>query len=359
MKKSTVISFSILFICLAAAPLFLHDFRLSLLAKFMCFAIIAVGISLIWGSTGILSLGHGVFFGLGAYAVGMYLKLQASPSGVPDFMEWSGITELPMIWKPFANPIFALAMAIILPVALALFIGYFTFQNRIKGVYFSLISQALVVVFVTLFIGVQNITGGTNGLTNFSTGFGVTITDPAVQRVLYYVTIGLLLLIVVLSLFITNSRMGKVLIAIREGENRVRFLGYNPATFKVFIYCVSAAFAGIAGGLFVVQVGMISPEMMGIIPSIEMVLWVAVGGRYSIFGAVIGALVTNSAKTFFSETYPDMWLFFLGGLFILVVLVMPNGLVGVAQRLYSKWFGSRKTTTVKGDAVYETNTNLS
>ncbi len=352
MKKSTIIGFSVLFLLLIIAPVFLHEFRVSLLAKFLCFAIIAVGISLIWGYTGILSLGHGVFFGLGAYAVGMYLKLQASPSGIPDFMEWTGISELPLIWKPFANPIFALSMAIILPTTLAFIIGYFTFKNRIKGVYFSLISQALVVVFVTLFIGVQNLTGGTNGLTNFTTGFGVTITDPAIQNVLYFITVGFLLLTVVFSSWLTNSRAGKVLIAIRDGENRVRFLGYNPTTYKVFIYCVSAALAGIAGGLFVMQVGMISPEMMGIVPSIEMVLWVAVGGRYSIFGAVIGALVTNSAKTFFSETYPDIWLFFLGGLFILTVLVMPNGIVGVMKSLYARLFNLKKGTS------YETNTHM-
>ena len=357
MAKSTKISFSLLFLLLALAPLVLSDFRISLLAKFLCFAIIAVGISLIWGYTGILSLGHGVFFGLGAYAVGMYLKIQASPGGVPDFMQWSGVSELPLLWKPFANPVFALFMMIGLPVILAFVIGFFTFHNRIKGVYFSLISQALVVVFVTLFIGTQELTGGTNGLTNFTTGFGVYLTHPVVQKVLYYVTIVSLLLIVIVSLLLTNSRAGKLLIAIREGENRVRFLGFNPTTFKVFIYCVSAAFAGIAGGLFVLQVGMISPEMMGIIPSIEMVLWVAVGGRYSIFGAVIGAILTNSAKTFFSESYPDMWLFLLGSLFILVVLVMPNGLVGVAQSLYAKVFRFRASKKMEG-SPYDANTNL-
>lgn len=357
MAKSTKISFSILFLILALAPLLMSDFRISLLAKFLCFAIIAVGISLIWGYTGILSLGHGVFFGLGAYAVGMYLKIQASPGGIPDFMQWSGVSELPFLWKPFANPVYALFMMIGMPVALAFIIGFFTFHNRIKGVYFSLISQALVVVFVTLFIGTQELTGGTNGLTNFTTGFGVYLTHPVVQKVLYYITILILLLIVLISLWLTQSRAGKLLVAIREGENRVRFLGFNPTTFKVFIYCVSAAFAGIAGGLFVLQVGMISPEMMGIIPSIEMVLWVAVGGRYSIFGAVIGAVLTNSAKTFFSESYPDMWLFLLGSLFILVVLVMPNGLVGVAQSLYAKWFRFR-TSKKAGGTSYDPNTNL-
>ncbi|WP_182480573.1 urea ABC transporter permease subunit UrtC [Peribacillus asahii] len=352
MKNISRSSYALLFIFLLCAPLFLHDFRVALLAKFLCFAILAVGICLIWGYTGILSLGHGVFFGLGAYCVAMYLKLEASPTGIPDFMGWSGIVELPGLWKPFANPYFAISAAVIVPVLLALVLGYFTFKNRIRGVYFSLISQALVVVFVTLFIGKQEITGGTNGLTNFSTAFGISLTNRGVQQVLYFITVGFLLLTVAFALWLTKSRAGKLLMAIREGENRVRFLGYNPTSFKVFVYCVSAALAGVAGGLFVLQVGMISPEMMGIIPSIEMVLWVAVGGRYSIFGAVIGAILTNSAKSFFSESYPDFWLFFLGGLFILVVLVMPNGLVGLGKSVGEK-ITSRIKKKEKEDVQHE------
>lgn len=344
MKNISRISYTLLFIFLLCAPLFLHDFRVGLLAKFLCFSILAVGICLTWGYTGILSLGQGVFFGLGAYCMAMYLKLEASPSGIPDFMEWSGITELPWLWKPFENPYFAISAAIIVPVLLAMVLGYFTFKNRIRGVYFSLISQALVVVCVTLFIGKQEITGGTNGLTNFNSAFGVSLIDQGVRQILYYLTVVSLLLTVIFALWLTKSRAGKVLMAIREGENRVRFLGYNPTSFKVFIYCVSAALAGLAGVLFVLQVGMISPEMMGIIPSIEMVLWVAVGGRYSIFGAVIGAILTNSAKSFFSESYPDIWLIFLGGLFILVVLVMPNGLIGTAQSIYQKMTRSKNRT---------------
>jgi urea transport system permease protein len=253
----------------------------------------------------------------------MYLKLEASPNGVPDFMEWNGITELPFLWTLFKNPVFAICAAVLLPFMIAAIIGYFTFKNRIKGVFFSLISQAVVVVTVTLFIGSQHITGGTSGLTNFFTVFQGT------KSILYFVTVTILVVIMGLSLLLTKTRFGRLLIAIRDGENRLRFLGYNPAIFKVFIYALSAAFAGIAGALFVLQVGIISPEMMGIIPSIEMVLWVAIGGRHSILGAAIGAILTNSAKSFLSESYPDFWTFFLGGLFLLVVLYLPNGLAGI------------------------------
>lgn len=358
MKNISLSSYFLLFIFLLCAPMFLTDFRIDLLAKFLCYSILAVGICLTWGYTGILSLGQGVYFGLGAYCMAMYLKLEASPNGVPDFMEWSGVTELPWFWKPFENPLFAIGAAMLIPILLATILGYFTFKNRIRGVYFSLISQALVVVFVTLFIGSQELTGGTNGLTNFTTAFGISLVDPKVQRVLYYLTVGFLLLTIIFALWLTRSRAGKVLIALREGENRVRFLGYNPTSFKVFIYGVSAALAGLAGVLFVLQVGMISPEMMGITPSIEMVLWVAIGGRYSVFGAVIGSLLTNSAKSFFSESYPDIWLLFLGALFILVVLVMPNGIVGLAKSIYQK-ITLRWKKRNKEDVEHETDSYVS
>lgn len=337
-KYSQVSYYGLFFLILLIAPLFLSDFRMGLLAKFLCYAIIAVGISLIWGHTGILSLGHGVFFGLGAYCMAMYLKLEASPSGIPDFMEWNGITELPFIWALFKNPFIAISAAIIIPFSLACLIGYFTFRNRIKGVFFSIISQAVVVVMVTLFIGIQHITGGTSGLTNFFTVFQFPLTDPVTKNYLYYITVIFLAVIMVISLLITKSRFGKVLIAIRDGEDRLRFLGYNPTGYKVFVYALSAAFAGIAGALFVLQVGMITPEMMGIIPSVEMVLWAAIGGRYSILGAAIGAILTNGAKSLLSETYPDFWTFLLGGMFLAVVLYMPNGFAGLIDNLKLRFF---------------------
>ncbi|MFC0272814.1 urea ABC transporter permease subunit UrtC [Metabacillus herbersteinensis] len=336
-KYSQGAYYGLFFLLIFIAPFMLSDFRVGLLAKFLCFAIIAVGISLIWGYTGILSLGHGVFFGLGAYCMGMYLKIEASPSGVPDFMEWNGITELPFIWTLFKNPFFAISAAVILPFLIASIIGYFTFKNRIKGVFFSLISQAVVVVTVTLFIGSQQITGGTSGLTNFFTVFQLPLADPEIKRLLYFLTAILLAAVMSLSLLLTKTRFGRLLIAIRDGENRLRFLGYNPVSFKVFIYALSAAFSGVAGALFVLQVGIISPEMMGIIPSIEMVLWVAIGGRHSILGAAIGAILTNSAKSFLSEAYPEFWTIFLGGLFLLVVLYLPNGLAGLVQNVQKRF----------------------
>ncbi|RAK15191.1 urea ABC transporter membrane protein /amino acid/amide ABC transporter membrane protein 2 (HAAT family) [Anoxybacillus vitaminiphilus] len=330
MKNKTWL-YWLFFLALFTAPFYLTEFRLSLLGKFLCFAIIAVGISLIWGYTGILSLGHGVYFGLGAYCMAMYLKLEDSRGHLPDFMEWSGVEKLPWFWKPFENPLFAIFSAIIIPVLLAAFLSYFTFKNRIKGVYFSLLSQAVVVVFVTLFIGKQEWTGGTNGLTNFSTVFGFSLSSPLTQIVIYLLTVLLLCFIFIFSRWLTRSRFGRVLIAIRDSENRVRFLGFNTTTYKVFVYSLSAAFAGLAGVMFVLQVGLISPAMMGIIPSIEMVLWVAVGGRNSLIGAIIGAIATNSAKSFFSENYPDIWLLFLGGLFISIVMFLPNGLAGLYE----------------------------
>ncbi|KYD25462.1 MULTISPECIES: urea ABC transporter permease subunit UrtC [Geobacillus] len=321
------------FAALFLAPFYLTEFRLSLLGKFLCLAIVAVGISLIWGYTGILSLGHGVYFGLGAYCMAMYLKLEASRGHLPDFMEWSGVRELPWFWKPFSYPMVAIAAAIALPTLLAALLSYFTFKNRIKGVYFSLLSQAVVVVLVTLFIGKQEWTGGTNGLTNFSTVFGFSLSSPLTQIVLYWLTTICLALIFVAARRLTSGRLGKVLIAIRDAENRVRFLGFNPTVYKVFVYSLSAAFAGVAGALFVLQVGLISPEMMGIIPSIEMVLWVAVGGRHSLMGAIVGAIVMNTAKSFLSENYPDLWLLLLGALFVVVVLFVPKGLAGIYESL--------------------------
>ncbi|MFB9758001.1 urea ABC transporter permease subunit UrtC [Ectobacillus funiculus] len=333
--------YNLFFLILLLGPFYLTEFRLALLGKFLCFAMIALSICLIWGYTGILSLGHGVYFGLGAYCMAMYLKLEAVNGKLPDFMEWSGLSELPLFWKPFSNPVFAITAAVFIPALLAAFLGYLTFKNRIKGVYFSLISQAVVIVAVTLFIAKQDLTGGTNGLTNFSTAFGFSLSSPLVQIALYILTVFVLALAFWVYSFMTNSRFGRVLMAIRDGENRVRFLGFNPTAYKVFVYSASAALAGLAGVLFVLQVGLISPAMMGIIPSIEMVLWVAVGGRHSLIGAIIGAIITNSAKSFFSETYPDIWLIFLGLLFIIVVVFLPEGVVGAFQSLKQRFMKTK------------------
>jgi urea transport system permease protein len=333
--KLTIYLFCVILIALA--PLILSDFRLSLLGKFLTYAIIAIGIDLIWGYTGILSLGHGVYFGLGAYCTAMHLKLVSSKEQLPDFMSWSGIDKLPWFWEPFHSAFFALLMSCFLPMAVAFILGYFTFRNRIKGTFFSILSQALVIITVTLFVGQQGYTGGTNGLTNFDSFLGFPLRSASTKLFLFYMTLAIVLILLVLCTLLVNSRLGKILTAIRDGENRVRFIGYNPVLFKVFIYCVSAGLAGIAGVLFVLQEGIVSPAQMGIVPSIEMVLWVAIGGRTTLGGAVFGALVTNAAKTAFSEAYPNWWPIMLGAMFIVVVLFLPKGIIGTITHLASSW----------------------
>ena len=337
----------VLFVLLAIAPLFLSNFRTNLLGKFIAFAVLALGIDLIWGYTGILSLGHGVFFGLGAYCMAMYLKLEASNGKLPDFMSWSGQEVLPWFWKPFAYAPVAIVLAILVPVMLALIIGYLTFKNRIRGVYFSILTQALSIIFVVLFVGQQAFTGGTNGITNFKTIFGFPLSSSYTKVSLYYVTLGFLILAFLFCKWIVQSRLGKVLIAIRDGENRARFSGYNPAIYKTFVYCISAGLAGLAGALYVPQVGIISPAEMGIVPSVEMVIWVAIGGRGTLVGAVIGAILVNSMKSLISERFPDVWSYFIGIIFITVVIFMPYGLVGLSKQIKRKikeWKNIKKHT---------------
>lgn len=322
-----------LFILLLLAPLFLSDFRLNLLGKFLTFAILVIGLDLLWGYTGVLSLGHGIFFGFGAYAIAMYLKLEASGGKLPDFMQWSGIQKLPLLWAPFQNPFIAIILGLLIPFAIAWMLGFLTFRNRINGVYFTILSQALVVVVVTLLVGKQDLTGGTNGLTGFANIFGFSLASQTTQTAIYLITTIFLACIFLGSKKLVNGRLGQVLIGIRDGENRLRFLGYDPAIFKTFIYALSAGIAGLAGMLFVLQVGIISPTMMGIIPSIEMILWVALGGRGTLIGPILGAVIVNGAKTAFSESYPDIWLYFLGLMFVIVVVFLPNGLIGLFKKI--------------------------
>ncbi|WP_442761585.1 urea ABC transporter permease subunit UrtC [Pseudolactococcus chungangensis] len=320
---------SAVFLILALLPFYSSMFRVTLFAKFMTFAIVALGLDMIWGYTGILSLGHGVYFGLGGYCMAMYLKLAATPNSLPDFMVWTGIKKLPAIWFPFQYPIFALSMVVLAPIVLAVIIGTLTFLNGIKGVYFSILSQALSMIMVTLLIGSQAITGGSNGLTNFISFMGMDLKNPMIKIRLFYVTLLILILIFSLCYFVTKRNAGKLLIAIKGGENRVRFIGYNAAKYKIFVYSLSAAIAGIAGALYVLQVGIISPTEVGIAFSIEMIIWVAIGGKGTLVGAVIGALLVNNFKTTISETYPTIWPYFIGGIFVLVMLFLPNGLMSL------------------------------
>lgn len=337
---------------LICAPLYLSDFRLNLLGKFLAFAIVALGLDLIWGYTGILSLGHGIFFGIGAYCMAMYLKLEAAgKGGLPDFMQWSGVESLPWFWLPFQHFGIALLLSVLLPMLLALFLGFFTFRNRIRGVYFTILTQAFVLIVVTLMIGKQEYTGGTNGITGFQTILGFPMASPGVKTVFYYLTVASLIGAFLLCRRLVNGHFGKALKAIRDGENRLRFLGYDPAMYQMFVFTISAGLAGLAGVLFVFQVGIISPSMMNIVPSIEMALWVSIGGRGTLIGAVAGALIINASKSAFSESYPDFWTFFLGGLFIISVLFLPKGIVGLGASL-SQWMKGGWSRAVDRERKY-------
>ena len=340
--KGLDIGFAVTVFIVALLPLFLSPFRLNLVGKYISYAIVALCIDLIWGYTGILSLGHGVFFGLGGYAMGMYLKLAASGTSLPDFMTWSGRTTLPWFWNLFRNPVSAVFLIMAIPTALAFLLGLLTFTNHIKGVYFSILSQALALVFVTLFIGLQQYTGGTNGLTDFSTIFGAAISSMKTRRTLYYAALLILVCVYLLFRAILKSKCGRVLVAIRDGENRTRFSGYHVANYKTFVYCLSALFTGLAGALFVPFSGIISPTEMSISNSIDMAIWVAVGGRGTLAGAVVGAFLVNLAKTLISENFPQIWSYFIGGLFVIIVLFLPRGLAGVVYDISVKIRGGRK-----------------
>ena len=345
----------ILLLLLLAAPLVLSDFRVNLLGKILAFAILALSLDLIWGYAGMLSLGHGVFFGLGGYAFDMFLKLEAAKGELPDFMFWSGLKELPTFWAPFQYAWFAIPMVVILPSLLAGALGFLVFRSRITGVYFALISQALALMVSILFIGQQPYTGGTNGLTNLTSVFGHSLYSVETQKTLYYVTITFLVGSYLLCLGIVSSPFGRLLVAIRDDENRVRFSGYDPAIFKTAVYVVSAALAGIGGALFAPQVGIVSPTMMGIVPSIEVAVWVAVGGRGTLIGAIIGAIVVNYAKSLLSESFPDFWTYFLGALFIGAVLIFPRGIIGLLRRegwQWPRWMSvARRRLTAVGNAT--------
>ena len=327
----------ILALLLLAAPLVLSDFRVNLLGKILAFAILALSLDLIWGYAGMLSLGHGVFFGLGGYAFAMYLKLEASGDKLPDFMFWSGLKELPFFWSPFQHAWIALPMVVIVPGVLAGAIGYLVFRSRITGVYFALITQALALMVSILFVGQQPYTGGTNGLTNLTSVFGHSLYSSDTQQALYFITVAFLLGSYLLCIGIVSSPFGRLLVAIRDDENRVRFSGYDPAVIKTVVYCVSAALAGVGGALFAPQVGIVSPTMMGIVPSIEVAVWVAVGGRGTLIGAIIGAIIVNYAKSLLSESFPGIWTYFLGALFIGAVLLFPRGIIGLLRREGWQW----------------------
>jgi len=271
----------------------------------------------------------------------MFMKLEATNAdpaaavfgpAVPDFMSWNRIESLPWWWEPFNSAWFALPAALLIPTVIAFVLAYANFRKRVGGVYFSIVTLALASIMSILIIGQQGYTGGVNGITNMATFNGMSVQSDTAVWVMYYITAVLLLLAVVTGMFILRSRLGKVLVAIRDSEDRIRFSGYDPALFKGFIFAVAAFFSALGGAMFTLQVGFASPSLAGIVPSIEMVIYAAVGGRLSLVGAVYGALLVGSAKSYFSETFPSFWLYFLGALFILVTMFMPKGLAGLMDQ---------------------------
>jgi len=319
-------------------PLALDSFRLNLVGRDLTYAFVALGLVLCWGYGGILSLGQGVFFGLGGYCLAMFLKLEASTPeataiqstpGIPDFMDWNQITSLPWFWEPFNSFPVAVIAVLVVPAVFAYLIGVAMFKRRVSGVYFAIITQAIAAIMTILIIGQQGYTGGINGITDLRTMLGWDIRTEQAKTILYFVNAAFLLGALVLARWILSSKLGRILIAMRGKEDRVRFSGYSVANFKIFIFCVAATLSGVGGAMFALQFGFMSPSFVGIVPSIEMVIFAAVGGRLSLLGAVYGALLVNWAKTAFSEAFPELWLFAMGALFIVVVMAFPNGLAGL------------------------------
>ena len=318
--------------------LHLSDFRLNQFGKFLCFAILALGLDLIWGYCGVLSMGQGVFFGLGAYCMGMYLALQIGTESVygselPDFMVWTQVKELPLFWYPFKSIVGGVLGAILVPVLFATLFGFLAFRSRIKGVYFAIITQALAFAAWLVFNRNETRLGGTNGLTDFKQALGFRLSDPSTQRGLYILTVVALGAAYLFCRWIVASRAGKVLIAIRDSESRVTFSGYTPWMYKLFVFVVSAGLAGLAGMLYVPQVGIITPAQIGVLPSLEVVIWVAVGGRGTLIGAVLGAVAVNYGRSVLTNYFPEAWPFILGGLFVVVVTMFPDGLLGMIRKV--------------------------
>jgi urea transport system permease protein len=348
-------------ILLVVLPVLLPAFRLNLVGKYLTYAFVAVGLVLLWGNSGVLSLGQGIFFGLGGYCMAMFLKLEASSventkiqstPGIPDFMDWNQLTQLPAFWVPFKSLPFALLAVVLVPTIIAFIVGTAMFKRRVGGVYFAVITQALALILSLGIDGNQGLTGGRNGITDLRTLLGWDIRTQSAQYVLYFTCCALLLGAILLSRFVLSTRMGRLLLAMKDKEDRVRFSGYDVASFKIFVFCLAAAMSGVGGALFVLQVGFISPSLVGIVPSIEMVIFAAVGGKLSLLGAVYGTLVVNTGKSLFSENFPQLWLFLMGGLFIAVVMLFPNGLAGIYETVSARFKKrSPRTLAPKTDAV--------
>jgi urea transport system permease protein len=346
-------------ILLVVFPLTMGIFRLNLVGKYLTYSFVALGLVVCWGYGGILSLGQGVFFGLGGYCMAMFLKLEASDPvataiqstpGIPDFMDWNQLTALPFFWKPFKSLLFTMVAVPALPGLLALLVGLAMFKRRVGGVYFAIITQAIAAILSILIIGQQGYTGGVNGITDLKTLHGWDIRSDSAKYILYFVNAALLLASLFLCQRMLKSKLGRLLVAMRDKEDRVRFSGYDVANLKTFAFVFAAALSAVGGAMFTLQVGFMSPSFVGIVPSIEMAISAAVGGRGSIFGAVYGTLAVNFGKTFFSERFPQLWLFLIGALFIGVVMVFPNGLAGF-ERAKLAALGRRLRARLRGRGV--------
>lgn len=316
----------------------IENFTLNLWGKYLCYGVMAISIDLLWGYTGLLCLGQALFFTLGGYMMGMHLMLMIGKLGqykseLPDFMVFLGHTEIPAFWQPFYSFPFALAMVFLVPGLLAYVFGYLAFRSRIKGVYFSILTQALTYGMALLFFKNDLLMGGNNGFTDFRTLLGADLRTASTQRILYVCTAVLMVAVVAGCKWLTHSRFGLIQRAIRDSENRVLFSGYATANFKLFIFVTSAMIAAFAGALYVPQVGIINPSEMTTEKSLEAVVWVALGGRGTLVGPVVGAISVNALKSWATRAYPDLWVLILGGAFVLVVMFMPNGIVGIPSQL--------------------------
>ena len=337
------------------SPLHVPDYLMPLLGKYLCYALLAVSVDLVWGYCGILTLGHGAFFALGGYAMGMYLMRQIGTRGVyanpilPDFMVFLNWKQLPWYWYGFDHFAFAALIVVLAPGLLAFVFGWFAFRSRVTGVYLSIITQAMTYALLLAFFRNDMGFGGNNGLTDFKDILGFPIQAQSTRAVLFLASgVGLMLGFLICR-FVVVSKLGKVLVAIRDAESRTRFLGYRVENYKLFVWTLSAMLAGVAGALYVPQTGIINPSEFAPANSIEMVIWVAVGGRGTLAGAALGALVVNAGKTWFTGVLPEMWLFALGALFVLVTLFLPKGILGTALEL-TGWRRRRPAHQVPDEA---------
>ncbi|MBI6665954.1 urea ABC transporter permease subunit UrtC [Pseudomonas syringae] len=307
-------------------------YTLTLVGKILCYAIVALALDLVWGYAGLLSLGHGLFFALGGYAMGMYLMRQAAGDGLPAFMTFLSWTELPWYWAGTDHFLWALCLVVLAPGLLALVFGFFAFRSRIKGVYFSIMTQALTFAGMLLFFRNETGFGGNNGFTNFRSILGFSISSQGTRAALFLATVALLVASLYIGWRLAQSKFGRVLTALRDAENRLMFCGYDPRGFKLFVWVLSAVLCGLAGALYVPQVGIINPSEMSPTNSIEAAVWVALGGRGTLIGPLLGAGLVNGMKSWFTMAFPEYWLFFLGALFIIVTLYLPKGVIGMLKK---------------------------